>query len=509
MFLYEVFFAIFVINDVDMSGTMELDEFIETLASLGQPNFNPETAKRLMDEHDKDESGSIDANEFGQIMLNEFCQTDLPRGDLVDASTGKPWEIPTSGHCLIQLSYQCDVPTYFDIGEDYGIDNIIQSIRDAKTDEQREILFQNTTSSPYFFLSFDQAQLLFEEMQGQNRLPLELMASILPQIVNEEQTNKFIDTNLNDMGKLTLRIKLGQLYNSYVGLHTGHYAIDMRIPSQRNGGRRLGAISVTEGKFAQQVGCNSSQKGNRSNFRNEKLGFTPVDVTGRWFASVNTTMVLHCDYVSTKKPRKDTPPMTESRLERIIETLQLRDIRVVWDRLMRVKYEYLRSMEDSDDESLGGKDMDRGASFHSWNGEENSELSQSRKNSLMPSTAAIQRASTIAHLATEPLMASTSSKQNANTSSKQNSANGGGARVDFMSTLPERNPNIRESKSRGKKVAPPLFSQLLPGFYIDMADFPELEPEAPLTVNFTTFVVRRHYFCSIKIFSHDIHRCKL
>lgn len=62
---------------------------------------------------------------------------------------------------MIQLSYQCDAPTVFDIGEDFGIDNIIQSIRDASTDEQREILFSNTTSSPYFFLSFEQVDEIF------------------------------------------------------------------------------------------------------------------------------------------------------------------------------------------------------------------------------------------------------------------------------------------------------------------------------------------------------------
>ncbi len=330
VFLYEVFFALFVINDVDMSGTMELDEFLETLDSLGKPDFDRDAAKRLMAEHDKDESGSIDANEFGTIMLNEFCRTEMPKGDLVDASTGKPWETPPSGHCVIQLSYQCDVPTLFDIGQDYGIDNIIKSIREAKTDDQREILFQNTTSSPYFFLSFDQAQLLFEEMQGLNRLPLDLMANILPQIVNEDQVCKFIETNLNDRGKLALRVKLGQLYNSYVGLHTGHYSIDMKQPDQRNGGRRLGAICVTEGKFCRQSGMMSTQKGNNSNFRNEKLGYTPVEVTGRWFASTTTTKVLRCDYVSTSRPRKGMPPMTESRLERLISQLQLDDIKRIW-----------------------------------------------------------------------------------------------------------------------------------------------------------------------------------
>ena len=37
VFLFEFFYALFVINDVDFSGTMDLDEFIETLASLGRP----------------------------------------------------------------------------------------------------------------------------------------------------------------------------------------------------------------------------------------------------------------------------------------------------------------------------------------------------------------------------------------------------------------------------------------------------------------------------------------
>ncbi|RYH11471.1 hypothetical protein EON65_38750 [archaeon] len=344
-FLYEIFFALFVINDADMSGTMELDEFLETLMSLGKTEYDAEAVKRLMSEYDRDESGSIDANEFGNIMLNEFCNTDLPRGELVDVTTGKPWEIPATGNCVIQLSYQCDIPTLFDIGADHGIDNIIQSIRNAKTDDQREILFQNTTSSPYFFLSFEQAQLLFEEMQGLNRMPLDLMAAILPQVATEDQVIKFLETNLNDLGKLALRVKIGSLYCAYVGLPTAHYAIDMSNSQQRNGGRRLGAICVTEGKKCRQAGVNSSQKGNNSNFRNEKLGFTPVDITGRWFASITeaevNNKVLHCDYVSTQKPRKSTQPVTEARLEKLVSQLDLEEIKIVWNRLQEKESKYM------------------------------------------------------------------------------------------------------------------------------------------------------------------------
>lgn len=362
VFLYEIFYALFVINDVDMSGTMELDEFIETLISLGKSEYDRDAAKRLMGEYDRDDSGTIDANEFGTIMLNEFCRTEIPRGELVDTATGQPWEIPSTGYCVIQLSYQCDVPTLFDIGADHGIDNIIKSIREAKTDDQREILFQNTTSSPYFFLSFEQAQLLFEEMQGLNRLPLELMCNIMPQIVNEEQANKFADTNLNELGKLALRIKMGQLYCAFVGLLTGHYAIDLKDPSQRNGGRRLGAISVTEGKACRQGGVISSQKGNFANFRNEKLGVMPVDVTGRWFSSANAsqnTKVLHLDYVSTQKPRKGTPPMSDSRFDKLVQQLNLEEIKKVWDRIKRKESQFLENQAhfppaDGDDSSIEG-----------------------------------------------------------------------------------------------------------------------------------------------------------
>jgi hypothetical protein len=42
VFLFEVFHAVFNINDVDFSGTLELDEFKATLASLGKPNFDRE-----------------------------------------------------------------------------------------------------------------------------------------------------------------------------------------------------------------------------------------------------------------------------------------------------------------------------------------------------------------------------------------------------------------------------------------------------------------------------------
>jgi hypothetical protein len=111
---------------------MNVHELQRTLASLGKPDMEVDFLKRLMSEHDKDDSGTIDANEFAMIMVNEFCRTDVPRGVLVNKATNKPYEIPTTGGVVIDVNYECDAPSSDDIGEDDGIDAIIKAIRDAK-----------------------------------------------------------------------------------------------------------------------------------------------------------------------------------------------------------------------------------------------------------------------------------------------------------------------------------------------------------------------------------------
>ena len=60
-------------NDVDQSRTMELNEFVDTLALLGKPDYSRDILRRLMGDHDLDDSGTIDPNEFSMIMVILFC----------------------------------------------------------------------------------------------------------------------------------------------------------------------------------------------------------------------------------------------------------------------------------------------------------------------------------------------------------------------------------------------------------------------------------------------------
>jgi hypothetical protein len=85
-----------------------LEEFSHCLDFLGRGGEDDAYARRLFVEFDKDNSGSIDEDEFGMIMLNEFCRSDSARGMLVQAETNAPWVIPSTGYLCIEIDYQCE-----------------------------------------------------------------------------------------------------------------------------------------------------------------------------------------------------------------------------------------------------------------------------------------------------------------------------------------------------------------------------------------------------------------
>ena len=240
--------------------------------------------------------------------------------------------LPFNGQAIVDVRFEIDEPSAYDVGSDDGIMTLIKGIQSAKTGEQKEILFTQACSSPYFFLTAEQAQILFDDSveAGLSKLPLDMIIAIMPQIVNEEQVNRFLDANLNDKGKLTLRVRMGPLYNAFIGLPTGHYFIDFGKMLDTMGAKRLAASSVSESKATRVIGANTSQKGNGSNFRNEMKGVwtkqEPIAVDGQWFASPPDHGELRFDYVSTRRPLVGTLPLSSHRLQRLVKKLELHTI---------------------------------------------------------------------------------------------------------------------------------------------------------------------------------------
>lgn len=150
---------------------------------------------------------------------------------------------------------------------------------------------------------------------------------MLPQIVNSEQRVRFLDSLLDSTGKLALRVKLGQMYNCLLGLPTGHYTFDLREKHDRNLGRALATIWGTEVKYSKSINCNTSQKGNFSNFRNEFIGQNHIpSIDSTWFSKCPQTGKLSLDYVSTSRPRMGITPIPDNRYRAIRKALQLETI---------------------------------------------------------------------------------------------------------------------------------------------------------------------------------------
>jgi hypothetical protein len=320
--LYHIFYAIFQIHDVDHSATMDLDEFLSAILYLGV-EFDRKYGKKLIRDFDLDKSGTIDDQEFAMIMVNEFCRTDVPRGELVEQTSKKPWSIPASGELIVEVFYQCEVASIYDVSHDEGIHSVIKAIHDAPTTEQREVIFEQATTSPYYFMSAQQALMLFEEMGKHDNSHLNVLSRVLPQLVTSEQCHRFVDSVLNHDGKFALRVLMGSSYNILMGLPTGHYFFDLRQRQRRIEGRSLSAIWAEEVKYMRAQGVDTSQRGNYSNFRNETIGGVPIALTSHWFASAPSTGKLRLDYVSTIRPKVGLWPLSNSRFESLKTVLEL------------------------------------------------------------------------------------------------------------------------------------------------------------------------------------------
>ena len=66
---------------------------------------------------------------------------------------------------------------------------------------------------------------------------------------------------VTEAGKLELRVRLGPLYNAYVGVPSGHYSLNVEKVADMKGGLRLAATSVSEANYCRVVGTNTSQTG--------------------------------------------------------------------------------------------------------------------------------------------------------------------------------------------------------------------------------------------------------
>ena len=318
------------------------------------------------------------------IMVNQFCKMDKPKNHIVEKYSKMAWRIPREGKCTVDISYESEIPSRFNVGQDAGLREVLQTMTEAKTDDERDAIFKQATHSPYFYFTAVQAQLFLESCvhdMKMDRLPS--IASILPQVVNAEEAVKFLDQNVSDDEKLVLRISLGPLYNIYTGVYTGHYCWDLRNPEHVRAGKSLACIASAETKLKKQLGSNTSQTGDFSTFRNARLGSMYIQMKGDWFLTCPSSGTLHMDYISVTKPPVGTKPINGARFEKMLEKFGLTEIPAEYKRLTNINFVKLREerMEAHRLAMISQQASRRGSNAHPVS---RSSAMNSRRNSAQP-----------------------------------------------------------------------------------------------------------------------------
>lgn len=289
--MFQLFVALFQIADEDESGFVSYEELRGIFKLLNVVVTDEAEMNRLEKAFDYDGTGQVDMDEFTNAMVAEFCIMAKPKGALVEKSTGAPWQIPPDGTATIEMLYQIEKPGVFNVMRNGMMFATLEQLRTLKSRDQRMTVFKHVVTSPYYFMNAGQAQILLDEMSNNTDGALDLVVEILPQIVDEINIIRFLDGNLTAIGKLALRIKIGNLYNAYVGNPTGHYFFDLKVRMQRIAAKKLSTISVSEANYCESKNINTSQRGIYSSFRNETLtrgseDTVPIKATGEWFSEL-------------------------------------------------------------------------------------------------------------------------------------------------------------------------------------------------------------------------------
>lgn len=331
MWSYIVFTSLFRYYDKEDNLQINGHQFTELMRLIGI-EIIPSHAFRMIRELDRNGSGYINEDEFASIIIREYCfMVTSEREPLVDRETGRPWIIPESGILTMELITTNDAPSISDVPSDEGINRIIKCMREVHTQDEREVLFQRTIGSPYFCLSAHQAQLMFQQMGHASNPPLELLGTVLAQLVNMDQAHKFLNTNLDEIARFNLRMTIGPIYHILTGAPTGHYCLDMRKPMHVLAWKKLFALNGAENTKLKQAGISdTSQKGDWSNFRNEMCNGRATTMTSSSLTSASNTK-YRCDYVSTSRPVLGVKAMSQERLNYLVQSLELQNLRDLYE----------------------------------------------------------------------------------------------------------------------------------------------------------------------------------
>ncbi|EQC36905.1 hypothetical protein SDRG_05733 [Saprolegnia diclina VS20] len=332
----DLFHAVYHIIDTNQSGTIDMNELRAAFHLLGAAPTERDV-QSAMKIYDVDGSGTIEEDEFVELLKNQVIQrVQMNAQDRIVASlalreegSGAVWKVPASGILDITFSYERELMSEREIIASYGLSErglqqLVKTVVDGKVEQQHQELLGAAVDNTDIRMSAEQAMVLMEtcgELQEARRVGS--VAKMLPQLVSSKEAHMLVKHTLTVRERYHLRSRMGSLYFPIMGLPTAKYELDLSRPQDRQAVMKLAEIAQAEKQFSKTRSCrgDTSQHGNWENFRNELFDGKPVVLTSAFFQNVPSKGKLEFDYVSTSRPKRGTKPMSTRRFQQLVQQI--------------------------------------------------------------------------------------------------------------------------------------------------------------------------------------------
>ncbi|DAZ98472.1 TPA: hypothetical protein N0F65_004909 [Lagenidium giganteum] len=305
--------------DRDGSGFIDEDELKKGMAMLGI-SFRDEDVPRYIAQYDLDGTGTVEIEEFVELMASFNLTDEHFFRQVVDIETNKPFEIPNEGQLILDF-----VDFHVSADQDNahsqaGVERLIQNITTSKNKSQ---MLNMAKSGLYFKAS--EAQLLLDSVADVYEIT-QAVTILLPNMVDARSAYQLIDQNLTPTQRIRVQHMMGDALKPMLGMATGHYKIDLSNDLDRLTLKKLVENSNRTAFIRRKEGFkDTSQHANHHGFRNEIFNTKPIELLPQFLDNMPKFGTLEFDYVQFG--RLPSRPISNKRFVQIIQNCQLEHLR--------------------------------------------------------------------------------------------------------------------------------------------------------------------------------------
>ncbi|CAM9197908.1 unnamed protein product [Ectocarpus sp. 13 AM-2016] len=322
---FAVFRAAFRVFDKDRSGSLEVCELLELFKGLGC-KMDEERCRTLTLVYDLDRSGFLEMEEFVTWMMLEHVKDPArQKGRLMEPPKAKPWPVPREGAYAIFFRASRYPGDVINVESAEGLAAMVENIRRMNTATERLRMFENAAMHTDLLLTAMQAEMMATLVERDQDRVL-TAEKLLPQVVNSDERFQFLESFLNANQRLRLALRMKGLYRAIMGNPSGFYTLDLSSTQGRMAAIKLGEIANAERSISIKRGaCDTSQKGNRTIFRNEVMDTVPQNLSVDWFVKLPRRGTIRMDVISMTRPRLFVKPLSDARFESLKALLGVND----------------------------------------------------------------------------------------------------------------------------------------------------------------------------------------